>query len=113
MVGMACLSDQVFEVGVAVRVGREGEGLLLDGIEHVRDGVPLEGQAPPDPHVQAHPCRPHIHLISHTLSLLQSQQAFENSSHRLECRYAHRQIATQYSMHTNMLPEAGPVHAHR
>ena len=49
-------------MGVAVRVGGKGEGLLLDGSEHVRNGVPLEGQAPPHPHVQTHPCCPNIHL---------------------------------------------------
>ena len=61
-------------MGVAVRVRGEGEGFLLDGGEHIRNGVALEGQATPHPHVQTHPCRPHIHLTSHSCSTSESYQ---------------------------------------
>ena len=59
------LGDEILEVGITFRVRREGEGLLLDGSEHVRYGVALEGQTAPHPHKQTHPRRPHIHLSSH------------------------------------------------
>ena len=39
----ADLGDEIFEVGMTLRVRREGERLLLDGSEHVRYGVALEG----------------------------------------------------------------------
>lgn len=62
--GMGCadLGDKVFEVGVAGRLVREGERLLPDGREHVRDGVPLERQLAPQPHIQTHSSCPDIHL---------------------------------------------------
>ena len=43
MLDSADLGDEILEVGITFRVRREGEGLLLDGSEHVRYGVALEG----------------------------------------------------------------------
>ena len=43
MVDSADLSDEILEVGITFRVRREGERRLLDGSEHVRYGVTLEG----------------------------------------------------------------------
>jgi hypothetical protein len=37
------LGDEILEIGITFRVRREGERLLLDGGEHVRYGVALEG----------------------------------------------------------------------
>ena len=43
MLDSADLSDEILEVGITFRVRRKGERLLLDGGEHVRYGVALEG----------------------------------------------------------------------
>jgi len=43
MLDSADLSDEILEVGITFRVCRKGERLLLDGSEHVRYGVALEG----------------------------------------------------------------------
>ncbi len=43
MLDSADLGDEILEVGITFRVRRKGERLLLDGGEHVRYGVALEG----------------------------------------------------------------------
>ena len=72
-------------MGVAVRVRGKGKGLLLDGVEHVRNGVPLEGQAPPHPHVQTHSCCPNIHLPSHSCTVSESFQVIRMANFRATC----------------------------